>query len=131
MRRKLIPVLFAIVMLATVLSVPVFPAEFPSHVDRVVLYPDMAEVTRVVEVDRPEATVVLSGLTPNLLPDTLSARVASGGARITGGGGAGGGGGNRPGGRGGLPGGRRRGGGGGAPPRREKELLERGVLAIY
>src|SRR4030042_6543420 len=85
MRRNLIPVPFAIVLLATVLSVPVFPAEFPSRVDRVVLYPDMAEVTRVVEVDRPEATVVLPGLTPNLLPDTLSARVASGGGRITGG----------------------------------------------
>src|SRR3990172_6682067 len=81
MRRNLIPAPFAIVLLATVLSVPVSPAEFPSRVDRVVLYPDMAEVTRVVEVDRPEATVVLSGLTPNLLSDTLSARVASGGGR--------------------------------------------------
>ena len=84
MRRNLIPAPFAIALLATVLSVPVFSAEFPSRVDRVVLYPDMAEVTRQVEVDRPETTVVLSGLTPNLLPDTLSARVASGGARITG-----------------------------------------------
>src|SRR4030066_20540 len=70
MRRKLIPAPFAIVLLATVLSVPVFPAEFPSRVDRVVLYPDMAEGPRVVE-------------------------------------------------------------GGAPPPRREKELLERGVLAIY
>src|SRR3990170_8964493 len=84
MRRNLIPAPFAIVLLATVLSVPVFSAEFPSRVDRVVLYPDMAEVTRLVEVDRPETPVVLSGLTPNLLPDTLSARVASGGARVTG-----------------------------------------------
>src|SRR3972149_2032164 len=85
MRRNLIPAPFAIALLATVLSVPVFSAEFPSRVDRVVLYPDMAEVTRLVEVDRPETTVVLSGLTPNLLPDTLSARVASGGGRVTGG----------------------------------------------
>ncbi|MGZ8428938.1 MAG: mucoidy inhibitor MuiA family protein [Candidatus Deferrimicrobiaceae bacterium] len=139
MRRNLIPAPFAIVLLATVLSVPVFPAEFPSRVDRVVLYPDMAEVTRVVEVDRPEATIVLPGLTPNLLPDTLSARVTSGGARITGvsaedlfrtepvdervgeltrriee-----------------LSDGKRRAEEGAAAGRREKELLERGVLAIY
>src|SRR3972149_3016547 len=85
MRRNLIPAPFAIALLATFLSVPVSPAEFPSRVARVVLYPDMVEVTRLGEVDRPETTVVLSGLTPNLLPDTLSARVASGGARITGG----------------------------------------------
>jgi len=139
MRRNLIPAPFAIVLLATVLSVPVSPAEFPSRVDRVVLYPDMAEVTRVVEVDRPEATVVLSGLTPNLLSDTLSARVASGGSRITGvsaedlfrtepvdervgelarriee-----------------LSDGKRRAEEAAAAGRREKELLERGVLAIY
>jgi uncharacterized protein (TIGR02231 family) len=139
MRRKFIPVPFAIVLLATVLSVPVFPVEFSSRVDRVVLYPDMAEVTRVVEVDRPEATVVLPGLTPNLLADTLSARVASGGERITGvsaedlfrtepvdervgeltrriee-----------------LSDGKRRAEEEAAAARREKELLERGVLAIY
>src|SRR4030067_918778 len=53
MRRKLIPAPFAIVLLATVLSVPVFPAEFPSRVDRVVLYPDIAEGTRVVGGGRP------------------------------------------------------------------------------
>jgi len=44
----------------------------------------MAEVSRVVEVDKPETVVVLPGLTPNLLPDTLSARVDRGGARIAG-----------------------------------------------
>jgi uncharacterized protein (TIGR02231 family) len=139
MNRKLIPAMFAIVQLATVLSIPVFPADFSSRVARVVLYPDMAEVTRVVEVDRPETTVVLSGLTPNLLPDTLSARVASGGARITGvsaedlfrtepvdervseltrriee-----------------LSDGKRRAAEAAMAARREKELLERGVLAIY
>src|SRR4030042_3612193 len=84
MRRNLIPVPLAIILLATVLPFSVFSAEYPSRVDRVVLYPDMAEITRVVEVDRPEAIVALPGLTPNLLPDTLSARVVSGAARITG-----------------------------------------------
>lgn len=84
MRRIPVPITLTIVLLATVLSLPAFPAEYPSHVDRVVLYPDMAEVTRVVAPDRPEDTVVLPGLTPNLLPDSLSAKVETGGARITG-----------------------------------------------
>ena len=84
MRRHPFPITLAIVLLATVLSLPAFPAEYPSRVDRVVLYPDMAEVTRVVALDRPEDTVVLPGLTPNLLPDSLSAKVETGGARITG-----------------------------------------------
>jgi len=139
MRRNLIPAPLAIVLLATVLPFSVFSAEYPSRVDRVVLYPDMAEVTRVVEVDRPEAIVALPGLTPNLLPDTLSARVVSGAARITGvsvedlfrtepvdervgeltrriee-----------------LSDGKRRAEEAAAAGRREKELLERGVLAIY
>lgn len=83
-RRNLIPAPMAIVLLASVLPSSVFPAEYPSRVERVVLYPDMAEVTRLVEVSGPETTVVLSGLTPNLLPDTLSARVEDGAARITG-----------------------------------------------
>jgi uncharacterized protein (TIGR02231 family) len=74
----------AIILLATFLSRPVFSAEYPSRVERVVLYPGMAEVTRVVEVDKPDGTVVLSGLTPNLLPDTLSAIVERGDARIAG-----------------------------------------------
>ncbi len=139
MRRNLLPVLFAIVLSATAFPVPVFPAEYPSRVDRVVLYPDMAEVTRVVEVDRPETTVILAGLTPNLLPDTLSARVLTGVARITGvsaedlfrtepvdervgeltrriee-----------------LSDGKRRAEEAAAAGRREKELLDRGILAIY
>jgi uncharacterized protein (TIGR02231 family) len=74
----------AILLLATFLSRPVFSAEYPSRVERVVLYPGLAEVTRVVEVDKPESAVVLSGLTPNLLPDTLSAKVERGDARIAG-----------------------------------------------
>jgi uncharacterized protein (TIGR02231 family) len=84
MRRRTVPVTLTIVLLAAALSLPAFPAEYPSRVDRVVLYPDMAEVTRIVALDRPEDTVVLPGLTPNLLPDSLSAKVESGGARITG-----------------------------------------------
>ncbi|NNF84058.1 MAG: DUF4140 domain-containing protein, partial [Deltaproteobacteria bacterium] len=74
----------AILFLTTALPSPVFSAEYSSRVDRVVLYTHMAEVTRVVEVDKPETVVVLPGLTPNLLPDTLSARVERGGARIAG-----------------------------------------------
>lgn len=84
MRRDLLPAPLAIAVLATVLSRPAFSGEYPSRVDRVVLYPDRAEVTRVVEVDRPDAAVVLPGLTADLLVDTLSARVQDGGARIAG-----------------------------------------------
>ena len=84
MRRHPVPITLTTVLLASVLSVPAFPAEYPSRVDRVVLYPDMAEVTRLVALDRPEDTVVLPGLTPNLLPDSISAKVETGGARITG-----------------------------------------------
>jgi uncharacterized protein (TIGR02231 family) len=84
MRRNLISAPLAIVLLATFLPRPVFSAEYPSRVERVVLYPGMAEVTRVAEVDKPEGTVVLSGLTPNLLPDTLSVKVERGDARIAG-----------------------------------------------
>jgi len=84
MRRHTVPITLTIVLLAAALSLPAFPAEYPSLVDRVVLYPDMAEVTRIVALDRPEDTVVLSGLTPNLLPDSLAAKVETGGARITG-----------------------------------------------
>jgi len=84
MRRHTVPITLTIVLLAASLSRPAFPAEYPSRVDRVVLYPDMAEVTRIVALDRPENTVVLPGLTPNLLPDSLSAKVETGGARITG-----------------------------------------------
>ncbi|NNG47700.1 MAG: mucoidy inhibitor MuiA family protein [Deltaproteobacteria bacterium] len=74
----------AILFLTTAFPSPVFSAEYSSRVDRVVLYTHMAEVSRVVEVDKPETIVVLPGLTPNLLPDTLSARVERGGARIAG-----------------------------------------------
>ena len=84
MRRSLVLVPLAILFLTTVLPSPVFSGEYSSRVDRVVLYTHMAEVSRVVEVDKPETIVVLPGLTPNLLPDTLSARVERGGARIAG-----------------------------------------------
>jgi len=84
MQRSLVLVPFAILFLTTALLSPVFSAEYSSRVDRVVLYTHMAEVSRVVEVDKPETVVVLPGLTPNLLPDSLSARVERGGARIAG-----------------------------------------------
>ncbi len=84
MRRQTVPITMTIVLLAAALSLPAFPAEYPSRVDRVVFYPDMAQVTRIVALDRPEDTVVLPGLTPNLLPDSLAAKVETGGARITG-----------------------------------------------
>jgi uncharacterized protein (TIGR02231 family) len=84
MRRDLFPAPLAIALLATVLSLPAFSGEYPSRVERVVLYPDMAEVTRVVEVPAPDAAVVLPGLTADLLADTLSARVLDGEARIAG-----------------------------------------------
>ena len=84
MRRSLVSVPSAILFLTTILSSYVFSAEYSSRVDRVVLSPHMAEVSRVVEVEKPETIVVLPGLTPNLLPDTLSARVERGDARIAG-----------------------------------------------
>ncbi len=84
MRRNGRSVLLAVLLSAVFLPAPGWGAEIPSRVERVVLYPGMAEVTRVVEVDRPEASVVLEGLTPTLLPDSLSARVDGGGVRITG-----------------------------------------------
>lgn len=83
-RKILVAVPVAVGYLATVLSSFAFPGEYPSRVDRVVLYPRMAEVFRVVEVAKPETTVVLSGLTPDLLPDSLAVTVERGGARIAG-----------------------------------------------
>lgn len=59
-------------------------AEVPSRVDRVVLYPDMAEVVREAEITGTEGKVVLSGLTAALLPETVSAKVIRGSARISG-----------------------------------------------
>lgn len=84
MRRDFLPAPLAIALLTTVLSLPAFSGEYRSRVERVVLYPDMAEVTRVVDVPGPDAAVVLPGLTADLLADTLSATVLSGGARIAG-----------------------------------------------
>lgn len=84
MRHILFPVFAAVVFQSTVLPPPVLSAGTASRVDRVVLYPDAAEVTRVVEVDPPAGSIVLTGLTPNLLPDSLAAKVLAGGARIAG-----------------------------------------------
>jgi uncharacterized protein (TIGR02231 family) len=84
MRRFLLtacPVLF----LSATLSINPLPAaEVPSRVGKVVLYPDVAEVTRLVDVDAPTDTVVLSGLSPDLVPESISARTLAGNARIAG-----------------------------------------------
>jgi len=66
------------------LSAGTVAAATPSRVDRVILYPDMAEVTRVAEVAGTEGEVVLAGLTATLLPETVSAKVIRGAARIAG-----------------------------------------------
>lgn len=58
--------------------------EISSRVDRVILYPDMAEITRVAEIAGTEGVVVLSGLTATLLPETVSVKVIQGSARIAG-----------------------------------------------
>jgi uncharacterized protein (TIGR02231 family) len=75
------------IALASALSLAVPSADaalFPSTVSRVVLYPDMAEVTRTVVVDPPAATVELVGLPAGIQPGSLSARVTSGPASIVG-----------------------------------------------
>ncbi len=83
MRRILIPVPAVLILLAVAAN-PARPASFPSRVVRAVLYPDMAEVTRVVQVVAPAESVVVSGLSANLLADSLSAKVIRGDARIAG-----------------------------------------------
>lgn len=84
MRRSGIPAVLPLLLLASVSPSAVPAAEYPSRVDRVVLYPDTAEITRVADVDAGETAAVLPGLTGILLPDTLSARIDDGGGRITG-----------------------------------------------
>ena len=78
--------LFPLGLLSLLLSLSAGAAEAapPSRVDRVILYPDMAEITRVAEVAGAEGEVVLSGLTATLLPETVSAKVIRGSARIAG-----------------------------------------------
>ena len=84
MRRAVL--LFPLIVLSVLL--PPFAGavvpEIPSRVDRVILYPDMAEVTRLAEVAGTESVVVLTGLTATLLPETVSAKVVQGSARIAG-----------------------------------------------
>ncbi len=85
MRRILLAVPAALfLVLAAVLAVPALSAPAPSRVVRAVLYPDMAEVTRVVELVAPAESVVLSGLSATLLSESLSAKVVEGNARIAG-----------------------------------------------
>ena len=83
MRRSGLSPLLAVLLLASG-SPAASAAEYPSRVDRVVLYPDMAEITRVADVEAGETAAVLSGLAASLLPDSLSARVDGGGGRIAG-----------------------------------------------
>lgn len=84
MRRPVFLFPLFVVSLLLSLSVGAVEAETSSRVDRVILYPDMAEVTRVAEVAGTEGEVVLSGLTADLLPETVSAKVIRGAARIVG-----------------------------------------------
>ncbi len=83
MRRVLVPVLAALLVPAA-FPPPALSASAPSRVARAVLYPDMAEVTRIVDVAAPAESVLLSGLSANLLAESLSAKVLDGDARIAG-----------------------------------------------
>lgn len=84
MRRTVFLFPLLVVSLFLSLSAGAVEAATSSRVDRVILYPDMAEVTRVAEVAGTEGEVVLSGLTATLLPETVSAKVIRGSARIAG-----------------------------------------------
>ncbi|MBI5418512.1 MAG: mucoidy inhibitor MuiA family protein [Deltaproteobacteria bacterium] len=83
MKRSVFPV-SAVLFLLAVLCPAAWPSGLPSRVTKVVLYPEMAEVTRVVEVEASAGTVVLPGLTASLLPDSISAAVTAGEAGIAG-----------------------------------------------
>jgi uncharacterized protein (TIGR02231 family) len=84
MRRTVSLFPLGLLSLLLFLSAGAAKAAPPSRVDRVILYPDMAEITRVAEVAGAEGEVVLSGLTATLLPETVSAKVIRGSARIAG-----------------------------------------------
>ncbi|MCL5884107.1 MAG: mucoidy inhibitor MuiA family protein [Deltaproteobacteria bacterium] len=79
--------LLAAILVPGLLSLSAAPASsgpVPSRVDRVVLYPDLAEVTRIAEAGEGAGSVTLSGLTPNLLPESVSVKVLEGGLAIAG-----------------------------------------------
>src|SRR5512144_2288779 len=84
MRRILVAVSTVLLLSATAFTLPALCAPAASRVARVVLYPDMAEVTRIVAVVAPEVSVLLSGLSANLVAESLSAKVLEGNARIAG-----------------------------------------------
>lgn len=84
MRRFSLTAGLVLFLTATLPWNPLTAAEVPSRVGKVVLYPDVAEVTRIVDVDAPTDTVVLSGLSPDLLPESISAKTLDGNARIAG-----------------------------------------------
>jgi len=71
-------------LLCLLAAIPAAAADVPSRVDRVLLYPDMAEVTRLADVPGTDGPVALGGLTADLLPQSVSAKVVDGSARITG-----------------------------------------------
>ena len=84
MRRFLFPASLVLFLSATFPWTPLCAAEITSRVGKVVLYPDLAEVTRLVDVDAPTGTVVLPGLSSTLFPESISVKVLSGAARIAG-----------------------------------------------
>lgn len=84
MRRFLFPAGLVFFLSATLPWNSPLAADVPSRVGKVILYPGVAEVTRLVDVDAPTNTVVLSGLSPDLIPESISVKVLAGNARIAG-----------------------------------------------
>lgn len=84
MRRFFLPVGLVLFLSATLPWNSPSAADVPSRVGKVVLYPGVAEVTRLVDVEAPTDTVVLSGLSPELVPESISAKTLAGNAGIAG-----------------------------------------------
>jgi uncharacterized protein (TIGR02231 family) len=71
-------------VLASLLSATAFADTFPSKVKRVVFHPEMAEVTREVEMDHPADSVILVDTSPLIAADSVTARILEGDSAITG-----------------------------------------------
>ncbi len=84
MKRRFLTSIALFALVASLPGASAFAEVYPSKVSRVVLYPDMAEVTRTVVVDPASAVVELKGLPSGIQPASLSARVTSGQATIVG-----------------------------------------------
>ena len=84
MRRFLFPASLVLFLSATFPGTPLCAAEITSRVGKVVLYTELAEVTRLVDINAPTEMVVLPGLSSTLFPESISAKVLSGTARIAG-----------------------------------------------